>query len=1087
MDFRAITVAPAGRNKYGTYISAGNVTKSVINTTYGGNNTTTTIGDTGSTEEGEDNVSFYCMLSKPNVTIDAENLAAGAMEYTTVIAYRGYDKAPTLICDMSKVSAITNSDGIVDSIEVPADSGVTNVPEGMTFSITDNGTTGATFVINATSQLTGTTGTIGIPVVIYKRDKAVPVGDDVYDWWDSMDDCEQVWLDFTWSINRAATGNYTLDLSNQTAQVNCDSAGTLYPNSIATLQCTAVTYYNGAIDQNVTYSVSTTPSYLATGFSINAQTGVLTFNSAGTKFNWSAAYPALPINIIASKEGSPIAQKTMTIARNYPGSDGTPAHTRYINTSAGIVVFDPETSGFTPTSVTGTVWLQVGNELPVVDNQTTIYQWYNDMETGKTSAHGTITANLYLGVSAITFGLKNDDNQYYELEDVPVIPKGTQGPAGPSGATGPSGDSAWYLTLSNDNASINCDSDGNILPGAVKPSCQAKLYHGAVRQTNATYAVDLGGATGVTTATTNGVLTLTFGSNFNFNTDTLSIIISGYGGDVATYRDTKIMNVTKTYAGENGDDAINYWLEVSYGEVIYDPNTKLCSPETITVSGYKQIGQQAVIPAADATIKYRWQNRSTGSLTPETAYTSAIQITSARCESYSRLRFTMYVGNTQVDMEDVDILKNGIDGTAQEGRRGAAIRGPYSWEEYSASTRCWCAGESGGSCTECEKWIDVILKDGIYYYCNTTYYGKLSPWNNVKNYWTTGDTFDFVASQLLLAENGKIRFLTNNELYLQDSDGNITAGAAGGDGINFWAGSDSPADAPFTVSNDGTMVATQGTFGPFTIGTDTAGNSALKGSSSAETYDNFEKHEMYLNPDNIHFVGTVSSSTYSHTETISIVPSRDPDKYDGNGVIEIAIADKVATDCGDMEKEYSDSTAFYTNGTMVAHAYNGEGRTRGIGGFGQAVMSPLKGIEITFMTTASTNFARYGTWFINGVDTTISAAEPQTLFTKTSFSNYDVWYFDGKPLTSYGVCIPYSSSYNFTTGGTQTWHFNGKDLGFATTNYSRVGTRTSSSTFGTASDIGYWMVYNTSGAALNTGIANPNYITKRNNVIYIEV
>lgn len=836
MNFRAITVAPAGRNKYGTYISAGNVTKNVINTTYGGNNTTTSIGDTGSTEGAEDNASFYCMLSKPNITIDASELATGVTETTNVIAYRGYDKAPTLICDMSKVTAHTNSDGIVDSISVPADSGITNVPEGMTFSITDNGTTATTFVINVTSQVTGSTGTIGIPVVIYKRDKAAPIGDDVYDWWDSMDDCEQVWLDFTWAINRAAIGNYTLDLSNQTALVNCDSAGTLYPNSIAILQCTATTYYNGEIDPDVTYSVSTPSNYLATGFSINAQTGVLTFNSAGTKFNWSAAYPALPINIIASKEGSLISQKTMTISRNYPASDGSPAHTRYINTSANMAVFDPETGQFAPNSVTGTVWLQVGNELPVVDKNTTIYQWYNDMETGKTSAQGTITANLYLGVSAITFGLKNNNNQYYELEDVPVVAKGARGPQGPTGPTGPSGDSAWYLTLSNDNASINCDANGNILPGAIKPSCQAKLYHGSVRQTNATYAVDLGGATGVTTATTNGVLTLTFESNFNFNTDTLSISISGYSGDAQ--RDTKIMNVTKSYAGvkgengEKGEDAITYWLETNYGEIIYDQNTKLFSPSTISVSGYKQIGQQAVIPAADATIKFKWQTGSTGSFGEEKAYTNPIQITSAICERYPRLRFTMYVGNTQVDMEDVVIVKNGLDGVGQEGRRGAAIRGPYSWDEYSASTRCWCAGESGGSCTECEKWIDVILKDGVYYYCNTTYYGKLSPWNNVKNYWTAGDNFDFIATQLLLAENAKIHFLTNNELYLQDENGDITGGARGGSGTTFWAGGEEPGNAPFRVDTDGNIYAQKGVFAgyvqyPYTFVSDLTRKNAI--------------------------------------------------------------------------------------------------------------------------------------------------------------------------------------------------------------------------------------------------------------------
>ena len=561
LGYTSKTIAPAGRNKYGNYYAAGNVTKSVISTTYGGNNTTTTIGETGSTGTGEDNVSFYCMLLKPNMTFEAASLAGGAMDYTSVVAYRGYTKAPTLISDMSRVSAITNADEIVESVEGPADSGVTNVPCGMTFTITNNGTSAATFILNATSTVTGNSGTIGIPVLIYKREDAVPVGDDLYDWWDSKEDCEQVWLDLTWVINRSATGNYTLDLSNQTAGVNCDSAGTLYPNSIATLQCTAITYYNGAPDTEVTYSLSLQSQYMATGVSINANTGVLTFNSGGTMFTWSPAYPALPIDIVVSKQGSPIASKTMTITRNYPGTDGTPAHTRWINTSANIITFDPSTSAFTPTSVTGTVWLQVGNELPVEDSATTIYQWYNNMETGKTSATGSITANTYLGVDLITFGLKNAANQYYELEDVPVIPKGTQGPSGPSGATGPSGDSAWYLTTNNDNASINCDSAGNILSNAVRPTCQAKLYYGGIRKTDATYQISYANATGVTSAVSNGVLTIyTSANTFNFDGPTLAISISGIsGGEV---KDVKTFNITKAYAGENGDDAVSYWLEV---------------------------------------------------------------------------------------------------------------------------------------------------------------------------------------------------------------------------------------------------------------------------------------------------------------------------------------------------------------------------------------------------------------------------------------------------------------------------------------------------------------------------------------------
>ena len=56
MQFKAQTIVPGGRYKYGEYIAAGNVTSKVTSTIYGGNNTTTdpgngggTGGDTGST------------------------------------------------------------------------------------------------------------------------------------------------------------------------------------------------------------------------------------------------------------------------------------------------------------------------------------------------------------------------------------------------------------------------------------------------------------------------------------------------------------------------------------------------------------------------------------------------------------------------------------------------------------------------------------------------------------------------------------------------------------------------------------------------------------------------------------------------------------------------------------------------------------------------------------------------------------------------------------------------------------------------------------------------------------------------------
>ena len=164
ISFTSRIIAPAGRNKYGHYISSGNVTRSVSTTTYAGNNTTTSLAEPEPQKPEIDSISFYCMLSKASVTYSALDLVEGVQDNSQVIAYRGYDKASTFICDMDGVTATTDSDGIITGIEAPANMGITGIPSGITVTIQNNGTTGTTLVFNADSTLTGSTGTIRIPV-----------------------------------------------------------------------------------------------------------------------------------------------------------------------------------------------------------------------------------------------------------------------------------------------------------------------------------------------------------------------------------------------------------------------------------------------------------------------------------------------------------------------------------------------------------------------------------------------------------------------------------------------------------------------------------------------------------------------------------------------------------------------------------------------------------------------------------------------------------------------------------------------------------------------------------------------------------
>lgn len=202
-------------------------------------------------------------------------------------------------------------------------------------------------------------------------------------------------------------------------------------------------------------------------------------------------------------------------------------------------------------------------------------------------------------------------------------------------------------------------------------------------------------------------------------------------------------------------------------------------------------------------------------------------------------------GRDGEDGKDGQDGKDGLNGKdGKQGRAGAAIRGPYDYYAISAQTRWWCSGEEMEESPENTKWIDIVCKDQKYYACKIGYYGRLSPWEDVvEDHWQEGESFEFVATKLLLAKNASIDFLTGNEIYLRDRFGNITAGAAGGDRINFWAGAEDPSDGYFQVHADGKLVARYAEI----EGVVTA-HSLTLGEQSLEDYlgDKFEANESVV-------------------------------------------------------------------------------------------------------------------------------------------------------------------------------------------------------------------------------------------------
>lgn len=399
-----------------------------------------------------------------------------------------------------------------------------------------------------------------------------------------------------------------------------------------------------------------------------------------------------------------------------------------------------------------------------------------------------------------------------------------------------SGQSAYALDLSNENASINADASGNIISTAMRPTCKATLTYGAQDvSTGVTYSISYPsnyGVQGVSINSSTGVLTFNAGTastpfrfgDVNDPNDTVLEITVDASFNNGKHRQ-KVMTITKSLPGQSGipgdpgDDAVSRWIELSADAIRVDASNN-CIPPTITATPWKQIGGNT--PAVDQSTNIKWAYDSS---VTSTAYTGAITINSSK----DYMTFKLYYQSTYLgECETVPILRDGKNGQpGAQGRKGPAVRGPVLWDSSTNSNktglaaRRFCNGD--GSTNDADgDWLDIIIHNGNYYVCTTSYNSTVNDtWSSgsrpVTGYWSQAqEQYDFIATKLLLANNAKINFLSGNEIYLMNSAGTqVTAGAAGGNGISFWAGANNPSDAPFQVNYDGNLIAKSGKFSGF--------------------------------------------------------------------------------------------------------------------------------------------------------------------------------------------------------------------------------------------------------------------------------
>lgn len=144
--------------------------------------------------------------------------------------------------------------------------------------------------------------------------------------------------------------------------------------------------------------------------------------------------------------------------------------------------------------------------------------------------------------------------------------------------------------------------------------------------------------------------------------------------------------------------------------------------------------------------------------------------------------------------------------------------------------------------------------------------------------WQRAENYDFIATNVLLAENAYIDVMSGNGVYMYGnsgaSDGQVVAGMQGGSStiyggetvnqINFFAGDSNPQEAPFRVDYEGNMFATKGEIGPYTI--DSNGLTMIAGSyANRECQYSLGKFQIGLTSGQQHnyvFGDTAPSSGY---------------------------------------------------------------------------------------------------------------------------------------------------------------------------------------------------------------------------------
>lgn len=142
-----------------------------------------------------------------------------------------------------------------------------------------------------------------------------------------------------------------------------------------------------------------------------------------------------------------------------------------------------------------------------------------------------------------------------------------------------------------------------------------------------------------------------------------------------------------------------------------------------------------------------------------------------------------------------------------KGQKGALMR---EHDDFESGSYKYLSGAGE------EAYVDVVCVEGKWYQCTKTYENATSSPSLIDGHWTEMSNYKSIATHLLLAENATIKMLGSNQINLYNPSGGAMFGSfrvvSDDNDYALWLGAPNGADAPFRVTKDGSLYASNGIF-----------------------------------------------------------------------------------------------------------------------------------------------------------------------------------------------------------------------------------------------------------------------------------